>query len=192
MKNILIIGAGGRIAQTVISQIRDDKALNITLYLRNPKKLRTIDTSGFNIIQGDVMDKAKLTEAIKGQEVVYVNLAGNLGAMTRNIVEAMKEVNPKGHIIFISSIGIYDNPVSCKLRPYREGADTVENSGLDYTILRPSWFTNDDEINYELRSKGKSENTGTISRKSLATVISRIIRHPHVHRNQNLNVSKAA
>lgn len=192
MKNILIIGASGRIAQTVIRQIRDDKELNITLYLRNPKKLRTIDTSDFNIIQGDVMDKAKLTEAIKGQEVVYVNLAGNLGAMTRNIVEAMKEVNPKRHIIFISSIGIYDNPVSCKLRPYREGADTVENSGLDYTILRLSWCTNDDEINYELRSKGKSENTGTISRKSLSTVISRIIRHPYVHRNQNLNVSKAA
>lgn len=192
MKNILIIGASGSLAQTVINQIQDYKELNITLYLRDPKKLRNIQTSRFNIIQGDVMDKAKLTEAIKEKEVVYVNLAGNLGAMTRNIVEAMKEKDPKGHLIFISSIGIYDNPVSSNLRPYREGADMVENSGLDYTILRPSWFTNDDEINYELRSKGKSENTGTISRKSLATVISRIIRHPQMHRNQNLNVSRAA
>lgn len=189
MKNVLIIGASGGIAQIVTAMLYYEKELNVTLFMRNAKKLRNVDTSRFRIIEGDVMNNTQLDEAMKGQEIVYVNLAGDLGKMAQNIVEAMKKEKAR-HLIFISSIGIYDKPLKPVLRPYREAADVVENSGLDYTILRPSWFTNDNEIDYELRVKGEPENTGVISRKSLATVITDIILNPEQFRNKNLNVSK--
>jgi len=38
-------------------------------------------------------------------------------------------------------------PLLC---PYRAAADTIEASGLDYTILRPAWLTNPDEVSYEV------------------------------------------
>ncbi len=189
MKNVIIIGASGGIAQIVTSMLQNDSELNITLFLRNAKRLHNIDTSHFRIVKGDVMDKVKLDEAMKEQEIVYVNLAGDLGRMLRNIVESMKKEGAK-HLIFISSIGIYNTPVSSAVKSYREAADVVETSGLDYTILRPSWYTNDNEVDYEFREKGEPENTGIISRKSLATVICDIILHPEQYRNKNLNVSK--
>lgn len=189
MKNVLIIGASGSIAQIVSSMLQNDTTLNITLFLRNKKRLRDIDSSRFRIIEGDVMDSRKLDEAMKGQDLVYVNLAGDLGKMLQNIVISMKKEGAK-HLLFISSIGIYNSPVSSAVKSYREGADIVESSGLDYTILRPSWYTNDDDIDYELRDKGEPENVSTISRKSLATVICDIIRHPDKYVNRNINISK--
>jgi hypothetical protein len=32
------------------------------------------------------------------------------------------------------------------LDPYRDSAEIIEASDLDYTILRPAWFTDADEI----------------------------------------------
>jgi len=52
-------------------------------------------------------------------------------------------------LIFISSIGIYDVPLRPVLKPYRKAADVIEASDLDYTILRPTWFTDADGVDYE-------------------------------------------
>jgi uncharacterized protein YbjT (DUF2867 family) len=54
--------------------------------------------------------------------------------MTRNIVKAMNDKGVK-RLLFISSIGIYDQPLKPVLRPYRKAADMIEASGLEYTIF---------------------------------------------------------
>ncbi|MEB0260048.1 MULTISPECIES: NAD(P)H-binding protein [unclassified Mucilaginibacter] len=94
--------------------------------------------------------------AVKGQDIVYINLAGDLEAMTKNIVAAMKEKGVN-KVIFISSIGIYCMPLKPVLNAYRKSADVIEDSGLDYMILRPEWFSNDDQINYETTPKSAPE-----------------------------------
>jgi len=83
----------------------------------------------------------QLKEAIAGQDVVYANLSGELEAMAKNIATAMNETGVK-RLIFISSISIYDVPLRPVLKPYRKAADVIEASDLEYTILRPTWFTN--------------------------------------------------
>ena len=60
----------------------------------------------------------QLSEAMQQQDIVYGNLAGDLGTMARDIVRAMDEENVK-RLIFISSIGIYDTPLRPVLRPYK-------------------------------------------------------------------------
>ena len=189
MTNVLIIGAGGGIAQIVIDLLLDNKDLNLTLYLRNAKKLANKDLSKCRIVEGDVMDLEKLKEATKGQDIVYANLAGDLEQMAKNIVEAMKETGGK-HLIFISSIGIYYTPIKSVLVPYRKAADVVEASGLDYTILRPTWFTTTNEVDYETTRKGEPEKGSVISRKSLATLITKIIESPEKYARENLGVNK--
>ena len=156
MKNVIILGAGGQIARYVIHMLVKKDNVNLTLFLRDKSRLRNRDVSGCRIVEGDVLDYDQLEEAIAGQDVVYANLAGELEAMAKNIVRAMEETRVR-RLIFISSIGIYDDPVRPVLKPYRKAADVIEASDLDYTILRPTWFTNADEVDYETTRKGEPE-----------------------------------
>jgi len=135
------------------------------------------------------MDYNVLKEAIKNQELVYVNLAGNLEEMTKNIVKAMQATGVK-RIIAISSIGIYKTPLQSVLVPYRKLADVIESSGLEYTILRPDWFTNSNEVDYAITKKGEPEKGTAISRKSIAAFIATIVDNPEKWKNENLGISK--
>ena len=189
MKNVIILGASGNIARHVIDLSIKKNDINLTLFLRNKNRVRNSDVSGCRIIEGDVLNYPQLKDALQGQDIVYANLAGNLEAMVKNIVKAMKETGVK-RIIAISSIGIYDTPLKPVLIPYRKLADIIEASGLDYTILRPTWFTNTDEVDYEITKKGEPEKGSVISQKSLATFIVKIIESPDKYSRENLGINK--
>lgn len=109
--------------------------------------------------------------------------------MAENIVRVMKETEAK-KLIFISSIGIFDVPLRPVLKPYRKAADVIEASALEYTILRPTWFTDADEVDYETTRKGEPEKGSVISQKSLATLIAQIIESPEKYVRENLGVNK--
>jgi uncharacterized protein YbjT (DUF2867 family) len=109
--------------------------------------------------------------------------------MAKNIVKAMDETGVK-KLIFISSIGIYDVPLRPVLEPYRKAADVIEASDLEYTILRPTWFTGADEVDYETTRKGEPEKGSVISQKSLATLTTKIIESPPKYIRENLGVNK--
>jgi uncharacterized protein YbjT (DUF2867 family) len=189
MKKVIIIGASGSLARYVIEELQKQKDVHLTLFLRNKARLHNRNLSNATIVEGDVMDYSKLKDAIGGQDIVYVNLAGNLEAMAKNIVKAMQETGVK-RIIAISSVGIYETPLKPILQPYRKLADVIEASGLDYTILRPDWFTNANEVKYELTRKGEPEKGTAISRKSIASFIATIIEKPEKHSCENLGIAR--
>jgi len=189
MKKVIIIGAGGTLAGPVIEALQKLNDVALTLFLLNKRRLQPKYAQNVAIIEGDVMDYAVLKSAIEGHDLVYVNLAGDLEPMAKNIVKAMKETGVK-RVIAVSSIGIYITPLRSVLTPYRKLADVFENSGLDYTILRPDWFTNANEIDYELTRKGEPERGQAISRKSIASFVSTMIENPDLYINENLGISK--
>ena len=189
MKNVVILGAGGNIAKHVIDILVKRGDIDLTLFLRDARRLRNKHVSRSRIVEGDVLNFAQLKEAVAGQDVVYANLSGDLEAMAKNIVRAMGETGVK-KLIFISSIGIYDVPLRPVLKPYRKAADVVEASGLEYTILRPTWFTDADEVDYETTRKGEPEKGSVISQKSLATLIANIIESPEKYVRENLGVNR--
>jgi uncharacterized protein YbjT (DUF2867 family) len=189
MRNAIILGASGNIAKHVIDILVQKDDINLTLFLRNKSRLGNKDVSNCRIVEGDVLDFNQLKEAIAGQDVVYANLAGDLETMAKNIVRTMAETEVK-KLIFISSIGIYDVPLRPVLKPYRKAADVIEASDLEYTILRPTWFTNADEVDYETTRKGEPEKGSVISQKSLATLITKIIESPEAYARENPGVNK--
>ena len=156
MKNILILGANGGLAQTVIPVLLENPELKLTLVSRNIRRLQIFANERVNVVQADVMDLPQLESLMQGQDVVYTNLAGNLEAMAENIVQAMNRTNVK-RLIWISSMGIYGETGEdhgAILEPYRRSAQVVENSRLDYTIIRSVWFTDGHEIDYsQLKTK---------------------------------------
>ena len=189
MKNVIIIGASGNIAKLVTEILVEKYDIKLTLFVRTKSRLRSEHVSKCRIIEGNVMDYNNLRAAITGQDIVYVNLAGDLEAMSRNIVKALQESGVK-RIIAISSIGIYETPLRSVLIPYRRLADTIESSNLDYTIIRPQWFTDEDEVDFELTRKGEAEKGSVISEKSLATFIAQVIESSEKYVRENLSINK--
>jgi len=188
MKNVLIIGASGSLAKYVIGTLQNLPNIHLTLLARNKSKIAN-DTTNCSVVEADVMDFDKLKNAVANQDIVYVNLAGNLEAMAKNIVKAMQETGVK-RVIAISSIGIYETPVRSVVIPYRKLADVIEASGLDYTILRPEWFTNANEVDYAITQKGQLERGTAISRKSIAAFIATLVENPELYKKENLGISR--
>ena len=189
MKNILVIGASGSLARVVIPALKALPDVKLTLFARKKGRVDAANAQGTTVVEGDVMDAAALTRAINGQDIVYVNLAGDLEPMVKQIVHVMKAEGVQ-RIIAISSIGIYAQPLNPVLRPYRALADVIEASGLDYTVLRPDWFTDADEIDYALTLKGQPETGSAVSRKSIAAFVASVVKDPAKHTNENVGISK--
>lgn len=188
MKKVLVIGASGSLAKYVIDTLLNVPDVHLTLLARNKSGISN-DTTNCTVVEADVMNYNKLKDAVAGQDIVYINLVGDLEAMTKNIVKAMQETGVK-RVIAISSIGIYIMPLKPVLIPYRKLADVIENSGLDYTILRPDWFTGTNEVDYTITQKGTPETGSAISRKSIAAFVATLVQNPELHKNENLGISK--
>ena len=189
MKKVIIIGASGSLPLYVIEALQTKNNVKLTLFLRNKSRLKQSSIQNNNIVEGDVMDYDVLKNAINGHDIVYVNLAGNLEIMAKNIVNAMYETGVK-RVIAISSIGIYEMPLRTVLIPYRKLADVFENSDLNYTIIRPNWFTSVNEIEYEITRKGEPEKGSVISRKSIADLITKIVENSTLYNHANICIYK--
>ncbi|GLU45139.1 NAD(P)H-binding protein [Allomuricauda sp. NBRC 101325] len=189
MKKILIIGASGSLASYVIRALEEQEDVELALFVRNQSRLSDLVVSKYKVVEGDAMDYNQVLSAVTGQDLVYVNLAGNLGDMAQNITNAMKEAGVK-RIVAISSIGIYETPLKSVLKPYRALADVIEASGLEYTILRPDWFTSANEVDYQITYKGEPEIGSAISRKSIAAFVAEMVKDPEAYVNENLGISK--
>lgn len=137
--------------------------------------------------------KAFLRQAMAGQDVVYANLSGDLEKMAKNIVNAMYASEVK-RLIFISSMGIYDEVLGEKygsvLNPNRKAAQVIEASDLDYTILRPAWFTHSNEIDYETTQKGELFKGAEVSRKSVADLVVKLATDLEMEVRKSLGVNK--
>jgi uncharacterized protein YbjT (DUF2867 family) len=193
MTNVLILGASGSLARVAIDMFLKKTDTQLTLYLRNSRRLGNLDSNRVRVIEGDVMDLEKLKEAMIGQDVVYANLSGNLEQMSKTIVEAMDATGLR-RLIWISSMGIYDEVPGEShgsiLNPYRKSAAVIEATNLDYTILRPGWFTNKDEIDYEITHKGEPFKGHDVSRKSIADLIVKLAVTPELEVRRSLGVNK--
>lgn len=189
MNKVIVIGATGSLAQYVIEEAQKTENIELTLFARNLNRIKSNLSEGAKIVQGDAMNTEDLKKAILGQDIVYVNLAGDLDKMSQNIITAMKETGVK-RIIAISSIGIYNEPVQSILKPYRKLADNIETSGLDYTIIRPNWFTSGNDVDYHITKKPEPEVGGAVSRKSIADFVVKMFANPELHKNENVGISK--
>lgn len=178
MKKVLIIGAtgtiGGAVRQTLLNETDDQ----LTLFARSASRLKA--GSRETVIAGDVTKDRDLDRAIAGQDVVFVALSGSLGQYAKKIVAAMDR-NKVSRLLFITSMGIYDEiPASVgasgnlssnsMLRSYREAADIVEGSDLNYTVIRPGWFTGG-PVDYEITKKGEPFGGHDVSISSIADFV---------------------
>lgn len=190
MKNILIIGATGSLGETLRRKLANQDQYQLTLFSRGSNLLRLNENE--QAMATSVFEDEKLNQAMQKQDIVFVALSGNLPEMIKPILKVMYD-NKVKRIVFVSSIGIYNeirgsgnisnNPI---LQPYRQTADIVEESGLDYTILRPAWFDNGSDTTCQISFKGETVTGHDVSRKAIIELVSTIIDQPERYLNQNI------
>jgi uncharacterized protein YbjT (DUF2867 family) len=196
---VLVLGANGALAQHVITFLSKKENTELTLFARNARQLDQFRPS-VQIIEGDVLNTNDLNKVIKGQDIVYANLSGAVDKMAKEIVLAM-DANAVKRLIFVTSLGIYkevagkfgewnEMMIGSDLIPYRKAADVIEKSDLDYTIVRPSWLTNNDETDYETTQKGEPFRGTEVARKAVAAYITDIIENPEKDIKASVGVNK--
>ena len=200
MTKVLILGASGQIARHVVAELAGDGQIDMTLFVRDARKLSG-SPAGASVIEGDVRDPSALGRAMAGQDLVYANLTGeDLDEQARIIIASMQAAGIK-RLIFVLALGIYDEvpgkfgdwnrqAIGEDLKPFRRAGDAIEASGLDYTLVRPAWLTDEDEIDYETTAKGEAFRGTVVSRRSVADLIAAIIRSPATDIHANLGVNK--
>ncbi|GAB2893326.1 SDR family oxidoreductase [Uliginosibacterium flavum] len=192
MTRILILGANGQLARNTIPFLLEQQEVTLTLYLRRAKRITNPDPARVRIIEGDVLNRNALEAAMQGQDVVYANLAGDMAQQARTIIDAMHAVGLK-RLVFISSMGIYGEVPGERYRsvldPYRDSAALIEASDLEYTILRPGWFTRDKAVTYQLTQKSEAFRGHEVSLNSLSDLIVKLALDPALHRRSSLGVS---
>jgi putative NADH-flavin reductase len=155
---IAVFGATGSVGRHVIEQALA-QGHEVTAFTREGTKIGQRDPR-LRVEEGDVTDTSAVSRAVAGQDAVVVVLGdGRRGriryAGTKAVVEAMKQTGVR-RLICQSTLGVGDSRANLNflwknvmfgllLRAayadhVRQEA-VVRESGLDWTIVRPSAFT---------------------------------------------------
>ena len=202
MTTVLILGAHGQIAQLAREQLLTQTDSQLKLFLRKANRLSIRDVQREQIIEGNTTNQAALVAAMTGVDVVYANLAGsNIEQQAQSVVTAMQSAGVK-RLIWISTLGIYDEVPgrygqwnhqmldNGYLPTYAAAAKVIEESDLDYTIIRPAWLDNHDEIDYEITHRHDQFKGTEVSRKSIAALVTHLIQNPTEANRDSLGVNK--
>lgn len=200
MTKVLVIGAISKIAQWADQMLDDTEGIEPTFFLRHPEKLSDDIKQDHQVIVGDATNIDDVLKAVQGQDIVYASLAGEVRAAATTIVKAMDQAGVK-RLIWTSSLGIYNEipgefgrwnqqVLGDYYHRYRLAADVVEQSDLDYTIIRPAWLTNLDEVDYETTHHDDPFKGTEVSRKSVAAYVVSVIKDSAKDVRDSIGVDK--
>jgi uncharacterized protein YbjT (DUF2867 family) len=155
---LIIFGATGSVGTPLVQQALQ-QGYTVTAFTRNPEKLLALRHDRLNVFKGDILNPADVDNAIKGQETVLCVIGdGNKGTVrsqgTKNIIIAMKNNGVK-RLICETTLGLGDSKGNLNLlwkiifgvflrkafKDHQMQEQHVFSSTLDYTIVRPSAFT---------------------------------------------------
>ncbi|MHC9531877.1 NAD(P)H-binding protein [Dellaglioa sp. L3N] len=193
----LIIGATGSIGNAVRKMLLAKTDIQLTLYSRHVNRLKLVNDRE-TAIAGSATDENQLEQAISGQDFVFVALSGDMANFATHIIAAMEQTKVN-RLIFITTMGIYQeipawlgnstepyhNPI---LKPFRQAADQIEASDLNYTIIRPGWYNNG-PINYEITQKGEPFGGHDISRDSIAAYVTKLVINSHLDNRASVGIN---
>jgi len=201
MTNVLVIGATGIIGQKVVRELLDKTDDYLTLMARNTS-LVSIDEKRERVVQGDVIDDKPLDEALEGNETVVLAADSNLAFSMQRIINAMDGKNIK-RFLFITSMGKY-NEIPVKdgasgnltegsiLQPYKNATDLLEDSDLNYTIVRPAQFDASKDIDYVVTHNGGAQKSNDVSVNSVVDLVVKLVNDNSLDAHDNLAISRVA
>jgi len=194
--NVLVIGANGQVGQKVVKALADSKH-EATAMVRKEEQVEKLKQLGAaKVVLGNL--EKDFSDAFEGVDAVIfaAGSGGSTGAdktLTIDLwgaVKAARYAEEKGvkRFVQLSSIGS-DNPDAGgeEMKPYlvakRTADDLLQNTGLDYTIIRPGALTNGEGIGkIELSEGGFSSREGrSITRADVAHLLVGVLERDKTH-----------
>jgi NADH dehydrogenase len=154
--NVLVIGATGDVGSEA-AKIATTKGHLVRALIRSTSNKDKLGAAKDKVefFEGDLLDKASLEGALAGMEAVIVSIRLTPGEMKKgrtykdveeqgikNIIEVGKKKGIK-KIIHISAAGVGPHCVSDMYRAKHQAEEAIRNSGIDYTIFKPSGMFKD-------------------------------------------------
>lgn len=167
---VLLTGAAGSIGHHVLEQLLNAEHEITILDIKSKKNKKILKPfyNKINLAWGSITDVKKIKDLIKNQDIV-IHLAGLIPPFadkhpgltkqinyfgTKNIVDAIRNLNKNCFLMFASSISVYGDRVKkylisikdkCKIsngdyyaKIKKDTEKMIRNSGIDYTIFRLS------------------------------------------------------
>lgn len=158
---VIIFGATGSLGSHILQQALA-KGYTVRAFTRNAEKLTEVKDPYLDVIQGDVNNFDEVLNAINGVDAVLCALGdgttGNVRARgTQNIVNAM-EAAGVDRLVCQTTLGVGDSWANLNFfwkhimfglllkkafKDHELQEEVIKQSQLDFTIVRPSAFTNE-------------------------------------------------
>jgi len=107
MTKLIVFGGTGKSGVAVIREALQQKDIEVSVYARRPERIPQDIVSRVNVIQGDVLNRQKVVEAMQGHDAVIsclgkgMNLCSTtlISEGTKNVVKAMRAHEVKKLIV---------------------------------------------------------------------------------------------
>lgn len=200
---ILNLGAAGQISRILTDKLLKQTSHDILLFGRNVSRRLSAykDNPRIEIIDGDFKEYDILTEAMEDVDIVYLNDMSSKESVA-NIVNAMEEQNIQ-RLIAATVLNIYgevegefrkytDRMVGAFIPPFTETARIIENSNINYTLMRLPWlYLDPSKTEVHLTVKGEKYEGTQISRHAVAQFVVEQIKYDNSeHYRQSYGVTE--
>lgn len=153
-RTVAVAGGSGFIGRAIIRRLATIKGLHVRGLSRSPEHTqRKISLPGVEFVRADVAEPSTLTDALRGTEAI-VNSVQFEGYPVENprrgltferidyggtvaLLKAAKEVGAR-HFVYISGAAADEKSSHPGFRAKGMAEQAIRESGLDYTIFRPS------------------------------------------------------
>ena len=170
---LIVFGATGTVGIHLLKQALQ-QGYDVTAFARNPEKLNSLSRANLKIFKGDILNPKDAEDAIHNHDAVLCALGdGNKGkiraAGTKNIITAMQRKGirrlvcqttmglgeSQGNLNFFWKHIMFGLLLKKAFQDHQVQEQYLLDSDLDFTIVRPSAFT-DGEVtrNYKIGFDG--------------------------------------
>jgi len=146
---ILIAGANGHVGREIVKKCAARK-IQARCFDSAPCATEGLDASCLEVVSGDITDTQSVLKAVQGVDTVMFVIGRKRGTKSlthemvehggiKNVIEACRGSSVK-HIMYISALGVGKDVPATSLVAKWNAEQSLINSGINYTIFRPSGY----------------------------------------------------
>lgn len=194
--NIAIIGATGKFGIPFTAKLLSVPDYQLTLISKSAQNIYE-DSHRITARSVDATSRKELKRLLENQDIVYCAVSGeDQSVIARNLVELDVK-----RLIYMTVVGIYnelpkDNGDEYNLEnereqiPNRNAADIIEESDIDYTILRSGYIIYEDDDECVITKKGENAKGYVSTYKSIEKIALEIIENPELYSRESISVTR--
>ncbi len=137
MGKILVTAASGTVSSVLVNILKETNQ-DFRIALRNLDKAKELGWDGLDTVVLDFEKPETHTDALENIEKIFTILPNYTYDFIQNFKSFLDKAKSNGtkHIVFMTAMGVEHNEDA----PLRQMEKHIEESGFNYTFLRPNWF----------------------------------------------------